>query len=330
VHRTIDAKAMAELSVKELRAALKQANVAYDGCVEKSDLIALFQKHNLSAGSSAAAAPAVDVSEATPEAPPSWAGMSTKELKKLLTSRGVSVEGCFEHADFVERAEQQLAGSSICASSSDGGAMGQLRRENETRREEELKAKRALAAKQEALERRDREAKRAAALQEEAVEVKPTGDGGWVVDMFGVRRGACTRDGSCWRFDPPPLTAGRVLGSNTCRRCNKKADDHEHCGSKAVGKPNEPDMVDEFGRCYKLRVSGGGGAHDSATYTYELMPGVEPPPKDERFKKKLAPVAMRTGAAPSAPTATITANNKAAEAEAAAQAARLRAAREID
>ena len=274
--------------------------------------------------------------------------MSTKELKRHLVGLGVSVDGCFEHSDFLELAERtsraapSAAAGAGCQSES---ATDRLRRE----REDALAAKRALAEKQLEVERREREAKRDAAKVEEERKATRPADGGYVVDMFGVKRGASTRDSTCWRFDPPPLTAGRVLASNNCRTCKHSANDHEDFGPKA--HPDEPDLVDERGYCYRRKVSGGGGAHDSATYTFELMVGVTAPPRQSRTR--LNPVATRTGAAspasatltatpaedtgraaqepPAASAAAAAAAAAAAEAEAAAAlAARMRAARDID
>ena len=348
---------MSGLSVKELRAALKAASINYDGCVEKSDLIALFEKHNLSgaaASTTETEQPAVEIVDAPATAAPAtavpdaaeWAQMSAAKLKKLLVQHGVSVEGCFEKADFLERAEKEL-GKGASASDEDGGAMGRLKKEHASARESELAAKRELAAKMEAEERREREERRAAAkAAEEAEKPPPPGvDPGWLVDMFGVRRGRCIRDSSCWRFDPPPPTAGKVLASNWCRRCKRSADDHEHCGLKAPGtnNPNEPDMVDEKGVCWKLKVSGGGGARDSPDYTWVQLKGVEPPPKDTKYKRATPQEVQRTGAARAdsaalnytGGTAAIASASAAATAEQSSEAAeeaaaRMRAARDID
>ena len=344
------------LSVKELRSALKQANVSYDGCIEKSEFVALYVTHKLGAAQASPSPPlppaVVDISEASTTP---FKEMTSKQLKQHLVSRGISVDGCFEHVDFLERAERA---ASDRESSSQQQKQDSVVDRQRCEREEQLAAKRALADQQVAAERAEREKKREAArasAEADTTRIARPADGfcGYVVDMFGVRRGASCRDANCWRFDPPPLTAGRVLASSVCRTCGHSADAHEDYGAKK--EQDEPDFVDEHGQCFRQRVEGGAGVRDSATYTYFLMKGVEPPPRDEllRHVRAKAPLANRTGAATAtatiaaaaatasstasatrasaqAPQAQPTATAAAAEAEAAALAARLRAARDVD
>ena len=107
------------LSVKELRARLATANVSTEGCVEKADLLRLYEQTVAKSGSSAAADPMPDVSDCPPpttttttasfEAAPAaaaaptdtsaagaaaWEELSTLNLKKLLRSHGISTDGC--------------------------------------------------------------------------------------------------------------------------------------------------------------------------------------------------------------------------------------------
>ena len=138
--------------------------------------------------------------------------------------------------------------------------------------------------------------------------------GGYAVDMFGRKRGACEKDDSCWRFDPPPPTAGRVLAQATCRRCGRSCGDHEDLGTKADG---EPDLVDERGQAFRIRMKGGGGAHDSPELAYDLMP-------DFKWVRPACAPPAAASPAPAQPAAT------SAEEEAAALAERLRRARDVD
>ena len=65
-----------------------------------------------------------------------------------------------------------------------GASLAQIERE---RRAADFEAKRAIAIRDEAIERREREAKRAAALDTTPAAIPK--NGGWQVDMFGIRRG---------------------------------------------------------------------------------------------------------------------------------------------
>ena len=347
----------ADLSVKDRRAKLAHAGISTDECVEKVHMLELCQQQtgctrtasHSSAGSCAAltapaapAAPEASAAAPAPAPPPAWwEDISTINLKKLLLSINISMDGCAERADLVELAEKHrsalehtrtvsAAAPTTSSSSSfhvphhgvaDGArgnstdsAVDRLRQQGEAAGKggggivDSPQAQKQLAA-----ERREREALRAArrgdgsggslykpdtgisgdhqavaAMRQsrdyatrEAARPQPcVGDlatqrrlrasGGYMVDMFGRKRGACLKDTSCYRFAPPPPTAGRVLAQATCERCGRSAGDHEDFGGRRDG---EPDLVDEQGRCYRITLEGGGGAHDSATVKYTLMEG---------------------------------------------------------
>ena len=117
---------MEDLSVKELRTRLKAASISTDGCIEKADLLSLYRKHmaqapgscdsdrvSAAADISDASGETADVSDASaekrvePSTSHSWEAtlaLPTRDLKQLLKSHDISIAGCLEHADFVERA----------------------------------------------------------------------------------------------------------------------------------------------------------------------------------------------------------------------------------
>ena len=310
---------MSEFSVKELRARLAAASIDTSACVEKADLLKLFEQHIAAVattpGVSEEAAPAAAPSPSTAAAATAmseWEELSTLKLKKLLLSHGISTDGCAERADFLEVAErhrsklQGEAPEAVDISAQDAGisTVDKLRRPSaappkgaivdspeaqkqlaaERREREALKAAKgggykpdagrsgdhqALAAMRQSKNFDEREAaKPQPCLGDVAVQMALRERGGYQVDMFGVKRGACTKDSSCYRFAPPPPTAGRVLAQATCERCGRGSSDHEDFGVKAAG---EPDLVDEQGRCYTIHLTGGGGVHDSAALRYDLM-----------------------------------------------------------
>ena len=103
------------LSVKELRSLLRRAEIDTSGCIDKADLRALAAAMTPSALDAARSAP--EPAAVAPEAavravepsPPKeeaafWSSMSAGELKKLLRASGVSVDGCLDRADLLERA----------------------------------------------------------------------------------------------------------------------------------------------------------------------------------------------------------------------------------
>ena len=104
----------------------------------------------------------------------------------------------------------------------------------------------------------------------------------------------CLTDSWCFRFEPPPPKPGAMMSTLICVRCGFHANDHENLGSKGA---EEPDLVDERGRCFRIRMLGGGGVHDAPQLQVELMAGAEPPPRPAR---KVS-VAARTGAASALP-----------------------------
>ena len=349
---------MSGLSVKELRAALKAASINYDGCVEKSDLIALFEKHNLSgaaASTTETEQPAVEIVDAPATAAPAtavpdaaeWAQMSAAKLKKLLVQHGVSVEGCFEKADFLERAEKELGKGASWRRTRMAvrwaGSRKSTRRRANPSSLQSVSSRRRWRRRSDASARRDARPPRPLRRprSHHRLALIP---GGWLICL------ACVVADVYATPLVGALTRRRRLLARSSRRIGAAAASVRPTITSIVvwkapgtNNPNEPDMVDEKGVCWKLKVSGGGGARDSPDYTWVQLKGVEPPPKDTKYKRATPQEVQRTGAARAdsaalnytGGTAAIASASAAATAEQSSEAAeeaaaRMRAARDID
>ena len=68
-----------------------------------------------------------------------------------------------------------------------------------------------------------------------------------------------------------------MLGTLICARCKHHANDHDHIGHKQAG---DPDLVDEHGRAFNIRMLGGGGAHDAPELRFDEVKGFVYTPAD--------------------------------------------------
>jgi hypothetical protein len=83
------------------------------------------------------------------------------------------------------------------------------------------------------------------------------------MDMFGIKRGRCTKDEKCRRFQPRVgLLKTEGLGGLGIARCSLCG--HENLAHEDLGRwrEGEPQLVDEEGKRWKwiMTVEGGGAA----------------------------------------------------------------------
>ena len=326
-----EAEAHMDLSIKQLRAALANASVSTEDCVTKLETPA----PALPISPPETPAPTLPmspppVSQPQPQAPTAdtvscdaLLKLTARELKQMLTAHGISVDGCCERADFLSLAQEhygRLHGHGVETSASPAGS-SQVRdqRLDQSAAQARRDALNKLAESQIASERQEREERarereeRLAAQEREAKlpsyipgvrksSATPTAlsrEAGYQVDIMGAKRGACRKDSRCSRFEPPPPTPGNVLGGLICQRivangtrCGHHANDHDHLGHL---QPGEPDLVDEKGRAFKIRMLGGGGAHDAPELKIEPMPDYKYVPVPQTTTAAVATSTSATG-----------------------------------
>ena len=80
--------------------------------------------------------------------------------------------------------------------------------------------------------------------------------GGYQIDMFGVKRGRCSKNTKCFRFAPVNMRtngcAMKGTGAITCSRCAHQNLDHEDLGRWVEG---EPQLIDERGDRWKFETT---------------------------------------------------------------------------
>eukprot|EP01128_Nolandella_sp_AFSM9_P004841 TRINITY_DN225_c0_g1_i1.p1 TRINITY_DN225_c0_g1~~TRINITY_DN225_c0_g1_i1.p1 ORF type:complete len:554 (+),score=179.48 TRINITY_DN225_c0_g1_i1:86-1663(+) len=104
---------LTQLSISELKKRLTVLGVDFSMCVEKKEMVRLLKDAdggpvNVAASPSPSPAPSA----------PSYSSMSVSELKREMSKRGISAEGCLSKADLVEKLEAPTSAAPSSSSSS--------------------------------------------------------------------------------------------------------------------------------------------------------------------------------------------------------------------